>query len=467
MGLFSKRDEKTITPTDPDVLKEIKIQSSLEGSKRHLDIESLMLASSVSTSVPGITNSYTDYTSQTIAIYAKYNAGEAFGNQLVRTVVDYRTAFLGGEGISISCKNDDVADWIDDFLTDNKLNGSMLLNLIKGGEMIGQSIIVLEYNDDTKKVEVYRLPYDENRPYRAKYDKRTNKLIDIQVKKKNEIGPDGGWESLGLENFIYVRPGGDDRLNDSPTTKTGTVLTDIDNYDRAIKDIRRNNHVFARITPVFEVGNENEANSLKKNLAAIKWKIGTAFIGKAKFSYAVPTSSAHENLVHELVSVIKTISSITGVPVHWLGFVELMSNRSTADSLYEMIKHATLSERLIWEEAVYDVIIKAQEMYIDNGGTDITLEKDFQVKLPLLDYGLFFDKVKALSMAYTDEAISIDDYRNALPGINPLKTAKAIEIEREESAQLLVKMGIDHLKNKREEIQNGERERRKAGRDQT
>ena len=63
-----------------------------------------------------------------------------------------------------------------------------------------------------------------------------------------------------------------------------------------------------------------------------------------------------------------------------------MSNRSTADSLYEMIKHATLSERLIWEEAIYDVILKAQEMYIDEGGTDIALEKDFEVKLPLLDY---------------------------------------------------------------------------------
>ena len=55
--------------------------------------------------------------------------------------------------------------------------------------------------------------------------------------------------------------------------------------------------------------------------------------------------------------------------------------------------------------------------------------------------------VKALNMAYADEAISIDDYRNAIPGINPLKTAKAVEIERAENAAMLVKMGVDPLEN--------------------
>lgn len=456
MGLLNRRKEVPLTENDTDLLKEIKIQGAIEGSKRQVDIESLLLATGVSMSIPGITNSYDDYDSQTIAIYQKYNAGQSYGNQLVRTVIDYRTAFIGGEGLSVSCKNDDVADWIDTFLTDNKLNGSTLINLIKGSEMMGQSIIVIELNEDTNEVEVYRKPYSANEDYRPKYDERTNKLIDMQVKKKNVLSIEG-WKSLGIKHFVYVRPGGDDRLTNQPTTKTGTVLTDIDNYDRAIKDMRQNNHVFARITPVFEVTNESEANALKKNLAAIKWKIGKAFIGKAKFKYETPSSSAHENLVHELVSTIKTISAVTGVPVHWLGYVELMSNRSTADSLYEMIKHATLSERLIWEEALYDVILKAQELYINNGGTDITLEKDFEVKLPLLDYGMFFDKVKALNMAYIDEAISIDDYRNAIPGINPLKTSKAVEIERIENAAMLVKMGIDPLQNKRKEFEDVER----------
>lgn len=454
VSIFTKKQLVTNTKLLKPVLKEIKIQAS-EGSKQKLDIESLMLASGVNTSVPGITNSYTDYKLQTVAIYSKYNAGEDYGNQLVRTVVDFRTAFIGGEGISVSCKNDDVSDWIDDFLTRNKLNGSTLINLIKGGEMLGQSLAILDYNKDTNEIEVYRKPYDKDKPYRPKYDPKTNKLLDIQVKKENSLDPEG-WKSLGLEHFVYIRPGGDDRLNNKPTTKTGIILTDIDNYDRCLKDIRRNNHIFARITPVFEVTNENEANALKKNLAAIKWKIGTAFIGKAKFKYETPPSGAHTNLTAELVSAVKTISAATGVPVHWLGFVELMSNRSTADSLYEMIKNSTLNERLIWEEALYDIILKAQELYINNGGKDITLEKDFEVKLPLLDFALFFDKVKALSMAYTDEAISIDDYRNQIPGINPLKTAKAIEIERTNTEALLVKMGIDPLQNKRKELENGE-----------
>ena len=170
MAIFSKTKKMpvVITPEGPEPLKEIKIQATPEGGKRQLDIESLMLATGISTSVPGITNSYMDYDGQTIAIYAKYNGSEAFGNQLVRTVIDYRTAFIGGEGISVSCEDDAVADWIDDFLTVNKLNGSTLNNLVKGGEMAGQAIAVLEINKESGNVEVYRITWKEDKRYRAK-----------------------------------------------------------------------------------------------------------------------------------------------------------------------------------------------------------------------------------------------------------------------------------------------------------
>ena len=51
---------------------EDKTLNPFEIAKRQLDIESLLLASGVSMSIPGITNSYMDYDGQTIAIYRKY-----------------------------------------------------------------------------------------------------------------------------------------------------------------------------------------------------------------------------------------------------------------------------------------------------------------------------------------------------------------------------------------------------------
>ena len=56
----------------------------------------------------------------------------------------------------------------------------------------------------------------------------------------------------------------------------------------------------------------------------------------------------------------------------------------------------------------------------------------------------------------SDEAISIEDYRNALPGIDPLKTERAVEKEREEAEQRLVKSGLSLTPNSGDE--DGEEE---------
>ncbi len=433
MGLFSKK---------------IKIQAT-EGSKSPVEIDSLMYGRSYNVDVPGVVNDYETYESQVMAVYKKYNAFSQFGASLTRSVIDLRTSFISGEGISVSCKNEQTAKWIEKFIQENKLQGSGLVEAVKSSELTGQTLFTLNIVDNKETVLLRRYRYNYSEPYRAVYADKNymDEIKEVQIKK------DIGWVKLALENFLYVRTGGDDSNLYGPTTKTGVVLTDIDNYDRAIKDIRRNNHIFARVTPVFEVTSETEARNLKAWLQSIKWKIGTAFIGKAKFSYESPKTSAYQNLVSELTSTIKTISGTTGVPVHWLGYVDLMSNRSTADSLYENIKNATISERITWEESLYELILKAQELYIDNGGTDLTYNSDFSIKLPLIDFNKFVERIRALSQAYADNAISMDDYRNAIPGIDPLVTERAVLKEQADQEQELVRMGL--LNQNEEESTDG------------
>jgi len=429
MGLFTRKT------------KTIDIHAT-EGGNRKVEIDSLVYGRAINASIPGMFNAYSTYEAQVLATYEKYNAFTDFGSQQTRAIIDVRAAFISGEGISVSCKNEQTAKWIEDFIDKQKLNGSLLLNSVKAAEMAGQVLFALDYvaptDTETEYIKVRRLKYSNASPFKVVYDDKlfADTIADVLIKR------DGRWVPLGIDNYIYVRTGGDDSNLYLPTTRVGAVLTDIDNYDRALKDIRRNNFVFARVTPTFEVASEAEAKNLKAWLQKIQWKVGTAFIGKAKFSYQSPGTSAYQNLESELTATIKTISSTTGVPVHWLGFVDLMSNRATATSLYEMVKNATISERTVWQEAIYDLIIKAQEMYIDNGGTGLTLDKDFEVKLPLINYGDFVERVNGLSKAYADEAISMDDYRNQLPGIDPLKTTKAVEKEREAQEQNLVKMGL-------------------------
>jgi len=434
MTLFKRKKKQ--------IVREIKIQgASPEGSHDSVMIESMLTGVRYNISVPGTTNAYQSYDSQVTETYRKYSGLSSFGNQQLRAVVDLRTAFIAGEGISISCEDEQTSDWIEMFLSRNLLQGPNFMNAVKGSEMCGQALFILkvsEWIDQSLFVKAIRFPYTILEPFKPVYkDKRLkDEVLDILIKK------DFGWQSVNFRNFIYIRTGGDDGNTEGPCTKIGVVLTDMENYDRAIKDMRRNNHIFARITPAFNTKTPGEAKSLKERLHEMKWKIGEVFIGSAELEYKTPKTGAHENLQSELTSTIKTISSVTGVPVHWLGYVDLMSNRATAESLYELIKNATILERQSWESSIYNMILKAEELYINSGGENISkMNPDFEVRLPLIDFNEFLNRVKGLQVAYMDSAISLDDYRNMLPGIDPLKTKRAIEKEEEEEKEKIMAKG--------------------------
>lgn len=456
MGLLDFLKPKT----KKKLVKEITIQGAhVEGIGDGVMIESLLTGTRFNVSIPGVTNAYTSYESQVYELYRKYNGEADFGSPQVRAIIDLRTAFIAGEGISISSQDEGVAAWMETFLRRNELDGTSFINAVKGSELAGQALYLLrprQWLDDSLYIDAQRFPYIAKRPFRPVWEDPLlrSEVIDIEV--KNEMGV---WVRLGLQTFVYVRTGGDDTNSRGPTTRAGLVLTDTENYDRALRDMRRNNHVMARITPTFKTENQQDAKDLKTQLETIGWKIGQAYMGSAEFDYATPGTGAHENLTSELTSTIKSMSSVTGVPVHWLGFVDLMSNRSTAESLYELIKNGTINERAEWKKALYRLLVAAQIMYIDNGGLDLPrVDFDFEVDLPLIDFSKFLDLVRGLSIAKSDNAISMQDYRSALPGINPLQTEREVRAEQEEQdeATLLMarQIGVDDDVTEEEETED-------------
>lgn len=414
-----------------------------EGSSRDVTLESLLTGNVISTTVSGLSNSYKTYGSQVEELYKKYNNSADFGCAQVRAVVDMRTAFIAGQGLSISCNNSKTSKWLENYIRKNKFNSIKFFNCVKGSELSGHTILYNKFNLEKNYVEIYRCAYRKEYPNNYLPDtKKINSLRNIRLIRKNTIGVDEEFKISGVNNFIYVPIGGDDLLSYGPTPKLGVVLVDFENYDRALKDMRRLNHVLARITPTIQTKSSQENKEIKQQMQNSKWKIGDAFIGTATFKYEVPGNSAHKNLIDEMVSNLKNISAVSGMPVHWLGYVDLMSNRATADALYEFINNATLTERVIWESSIYDLIIDAQETFIDNGGDSALLDKidyDFEVKIPLIDYSNFLQRVQALSLAFNDRAISMADYRNDLPGIDPMQTKKMIEEEEKEEMKKLLK----------------------------
>lgn len=395
-----------------------------EGSDPIENIESLM-KKSLKAAVIGTSNRYTSYVSQVKEAYKKYNAKSDYGNNVIRECTAGRVAAIMGEGVNIKANQPKVEQFLTAWAKEAGLiEGMRLTNGVIGSELTGYALFILKKDDDNKRMVVERVPYKpglivvkdpngdpDNPTITLKYYDKNNKLVTYT--------PPG-------DDFVYIQTGGDDTAA-NPTTKLGIILTEAENYDRANKDLRINNFHFARTTPVFETQSAQETDQQVEALAQSEWEIGDGYVGTAKLAYVSPTTGAYENLKGEMECVIKVISGVTGVPLHWLGHADLLSNRSTAETLYEALKYATAKERTAWNDGLYRLFKKVLELSIDNRYIDLDFSDGFSVNLPLLDFTALDTRVRALSLAYHDMVISTGDYQNAIPGINPAETNKELE----------------------------------------
>lgn len=417
-----------------DIFKSKKIQAQ-EGAISNVILESLLTGTPLNTA--GTERDYLNYASQTQSLYKKYNGKDQLGNPQCRSIIDTRTAFISGEGLSVICKNDDTAKFIDDFMKYNKFHGSRLSNCVKQGEFEGRVLQYLKPNKKDQMIKAFRIvsSYWGGKTYEVVYkDRNDPDSIENVLLKDGQ----GNVESL-KERFVYTVTGGDGSNWNETSTRAGLCLWEMETFSRAQNAIRKNNHLFGKITPHFSSENAQDVSDFKTQAQSKQWKIGDVTASqKGNLEMVVPGMGAIENLKDEQIVSSKVISGVTGIPVHWFGYVDLMSNRSTAESLYETINNATIVDRVVWEESFYEMFIKAQEMAIDNGFGDIqTVDRDFEVKIPLIGFHKMHERVQALSLAYSDNAISIQDYRNRLPGINPYATEQMVGEEPIEKEALI------------------------------
>jgi hypothetical protein len=314
--------------------------------------------------------------------------------------------------------------------------------------MEGRVLLYVKPNKDKKNIKLLRhlTQFSSGQQYIVNLldNRDPDSVRSVTIKKKDK-------DETIQKDFEFVKLGGDFSNINEPTTRVGLCLHAIDSYARAKNAMRKNNHLFAKITPFFSSENQNDVDKFKALATSKEWKIGDAMSAmKGKLEMVVPAIGAMENLKQEMTLNAKTISFVTGIPIHWLGWVDLMSNRSTAESLYETINNATIQDRNIWSEAIYSIIIKSQEMAIDNGFFEGAVNYDFEVKIPLIPFYKMEALIKSLSLAFADGAISIQDYRNRLPGIDPYETAKMLDSDIEEA--------LKGMKNDNTEDKNASKE---------
>lgn len=416
MAKRRRRRDRTIT-----------IQAT-EGAKGPSYLEGLLeTINSGSTGVPGAKNSYRSYSAQVAESYRKYNGEAEWGSQQLRAVADIRTSFIAGEGLSINAEKPETRAWLDEFVKDNSLLEERFFDLVLGTELTGRALVFLRARPG-EMPKAIRVPWTSEESWYVVLSDKWDPESVVGIKIKTRAGEE---RMLPLEHFAFFRVGGDDRDVNKTTTRIGVVLTDFENYDRALKDMRLTNYVAARITPDLKTGSKKETDEAVQSLKNTRWKIGKMRIGTGEFSYKTPGTGAVDVLKGEMATTLKTISSTTGLPVHWIGWADLMNNRATADSLYETISNATSRERTIIAGGFRALLIDAQRVYIDSGGTMIsTVDENISVSIPVVDRSKFLELVRGLSIAFGDEAISMADYRGALPGINPMETERQIRAEQ-------------------------------------
>ena len=133
-----------------------------------------------------------------------------------------------------------------------------------------------------------------------------------------------------------------------------------------------------------------------------------------------------KSLLEEIDKQAKIISGATGVPVHYLGLPDLLSNRATAETLLEVLYATTARERHIWvgafEELFNKAILVANEAFNQSYVPGI-----INVSIPFVTS----EKMKELSDVwlplYSAGVIGRDTILEKIPGI---------DIERERESEL-------------------------------
>ena len=317
-------------------------------------------------------NRYTTYKSAVEEINRKYNGVSDWGTLQTGSIIDLRAAFIIGEGLKVIKKVEDANaehEWAEKFLEYNDLDREVCQEWSKESEIEGKIAIklALEMEPDSKKedkkfvVSTRYVSWTENN-YKIKANPQDYMRYEKMTWRPKDKDKD---ETLEAKNFIYKKFGGRINKPNSATPKIMRCLTQIDDLDEALRDYREINRIFAGPILAAECKDAKDVKSTQDALSSKNWKIKKVFIATSKLYYAQFDIKGVESLEKEIITLAKMISGTTGVPVHFLGFPELMSNRAVAENLMQLVHAATIKERETWIGAYEEMIAKAMALWDD------------------------------------------------------------------------------------------------------
>jgi hypothetical protein len=379
-------------------------------------------------------NNYPTYDRQVMSAYFMYENMMEYGGELLKGLVDTRTAFICGEGLSVFCrddKNQKAQDFIDRFIDYNCLNGSRLFQIITTSELEGKNLLLLIPDKEDGMFKVRSFLWRLN-TYIVETDELDNQNVKRIYYKTNT--PFAKEKEIDYGKAVYIKIGGTERNINIATNRIHCCLTHIENVSRAGYDLRKNSHLYARVTPFWKTSTRDEARAINNDVNAKNWQIGQGYAGVADFSLVEPSGGASQALKEDMLCGLRFISTTTCIPMHWLAWPELNSNRATAEELHDLILAGTKKERLLWEEGLKALIMKAMTLSVDAGfEKNEIITDEFDVHLPQLSSDMLQRISDTWIPLWQDKLVSKKTIQNMIPGINPAHENDLIQKETEEA----------------------------------
>lgn len=413
-----------------------KIQAISEGQ---IDVTNTYITENLIADKKVDKNNYKTYATQLSGAYSMYEGKADYGIELLQNLVYTMGIFTAGEGVSAFSKKPATQKFLDNFIKKNKLESYGLLGKVKTGLLEGKNLLLLTKVIDKNENKFFDNSYIKlssfsfyKTQYNIKQNEITKEIEKIEYKVGEEI------KTIDKKQFVFVKLGGIEDEYVNTTNRIHCCLTDIENFSRAKFDLRNNSHLFGKVFPNFRFEKDDptaimDAETLKKELNTGNFKPGKSYVGKAHFDLLTPGPGAQAVIKEDMLTALRIISMNTGIPIFLLAWPDLMSNRAVAETMLEQINAATKEERLIWEDAIREVIEKAMVMAIDAGFEREDIIGEFYIKIPFATLFMLEMITKVWQPLYDGKVISMETFRNKIPGINPGDERKLVEEEEEES----------------------------------
>ena len=381
---------------------------------------------------PGTSGKYTTYTGQIRGLRDKFHNIDPVGADICSAVIRLRSAFIRGNGIKV-INNTDRPDnktykWFKEFMKYNALNTTLISNIIQGGEIEGKALVALKLDRKNNTIGLRYIPY-HSFSYTVNVNPRDYaEITSVEYSALNEV------VKLRPEEMVFIKLGGDVDNYQETYPRLGTMLDDFEGFSVALANWRKTNRTCATPTPHIDFDDSNTAREFaeKQNSSerGIRWELGKMLItANARFAMVNAGKDSQESLEKEILTRGKVISAGTGIPVHYIGLPELMSNRSTADNLKDLISTSIQFERSAYMEAVNELKTKAIDMANDKLGTALK-ESDISLEMPYVGQQELENIKDILLPIRNSSAISTKTFLRHVPFIeDPIKEMEQIEEE--------------------------------------